>query len=267
MAVISKPIIVQPLPLVNITASTAEVSKPAFHLGRHNAPGLTWRATGTGHQWLNGEFGGARSIDFLAVIGMSAASAMSVMLRLGDSTAQVDGSLPAYSSGTLPFVSTAPAVAPEDGLYHSFLRLPSPVSATHWRIDFQQTGISEASAIVLGRAIEPSHFYNPDYEHGIEDLGEFEISPWGVLDEQPGLVWRTLDFTLGWQSEVEFETTFRPLMRAIGSRGVVYCCFDPTDSPYRQARTYMGPLRRPLFARGSRKPRTVAQEFSILSFI
>ena len=55
------------------------------------------------------------------------------------------------------------------------------------------------------------------------------------------------------------------LGKLLGKRGAVYCCFDPDPTTYRQAKTYLGVMRKPPFARGVPKPLTVTQEFDILS--
>jgi hypothetical protein len=83
---------------------------------------------------------------------------------------------------------------------------------------------------------------------GVEDLGDIDVGRYGVVDETPGRIMRTLNFQLGWLSEVDFETKFRPLVEAIGKRRPAFWCFDPTANAYRQARTYFGWLRNQLVA-------------------
>lgn len=268
MAVIGKPIFVKPLDLGTIATGNEVAGHDADYLNRFKDIGLTWKTSGATNVWARGQFAAARDIDFCAIIAANADSGTQVRLRLGTSQAEVDGASAPYDSGVVDFIATAPVVTPEDGLYHSHLELPAVETATWWRIDITgHTGDFEAAMLVLGEKVEPSRFYNYDHEYGVEDLGRVEISRFGVMDEEPGNIWRTLDFALGWQTEAEFEASFRPLVEGLGQRSVVYCCFDPTDSSYRQARTYMGLLRKPAFARGVRKPRTFLQEFSILSFI
>lgn len=82
-----------------------------------------------------------------------------------------------------------------------------------------------------------------------------------------GVKLRTLLFTLSWLGEAEYEDTFRPLAEKIGTTAVLYCCFDPAATTWRQAKTYMGFLGRAPFARGSVKPRTMAMELQIRSLI
>jgi hypothetical protein len=267
MAEISKPIFVLPIDLGTMVCDSADTGHPVFNLAEFKAPGTTWKAAATGDHWIRGYWSSAETIDFLAIMAANADADTKYRLRLGTSQAEVDGGSAPYDSGELDFIGTAPVVAPDDGLYHSHLELPAAETATWWRIDLVDHPTKvEASMIVMGSKVQPSRFYNLDYEQGVEDLGEMQIGRWGVLDETDGAVWRTLDFSLAWITEAEFETSFRPLMKALGGRGVVYCCFDPTDSSYRHARTYMGMLRKSLFARGVKKPRTFQQDFSLRSF-
>lgn len=260
---IRKPIFVRPIDLGNTMATSSALAGHAvFNLGRHRHKGVTWKADGPS-VWLRGNLGSVQSIDFATIMAANALPGTTWRLRLGTSQAEVDGTAP-YDSGVQPFIS--PAITRSDGLYHSFLELDAVEEASWWRIDIAgHTGEFEASMLVMGERIEPSRFYNYDYEYGTEDLGSIEIGRFGVMDEEPGDIWRTLDFALGWQTEAEFEASFRPLIEELGRRGVIYVCFDPSETTYRQAKTYFGLLRKPGFARGIRKPRTFLQEFSILS--
>ncbi len=265
---IRQPIFVVPLPLTNLTADSVTAGHPVTNLARFDAIGLTWKSgtSGSSH-WVRGQFPASRAVDFCSVIAANALSGTDVRLRLGTSQAQVDGSAP-YDSSVQDFISPTPSPTPADGLYHSHLELASPVNATWFRIDITgHTGAFEAAMIVLGKRVQPARFYNWDYERGIEDLGEAKFTQYGVLDEDPGLIFRSLDFTLGWVSEAEFEESFQPMLRQLGTRGIVYCCFDPEATNRRQSKTYMGLLKKPGFARGIRKPQTYTQDFSIISMI
>lgn len=266
MPTIRKPFFVRPLDLGSFVASAADAGYPVYHLNRHKASGLTWRANADGGLWARGVFPAQASIDFCALISANAQPGTTIRLRLGDSQADVDGASAPYDSTSLGFIN--PAITRQDGLYHSHLELPVAQAATWWRIDIGgHTGAFQASSLILGAKIEPSHFYNFDWEYGVRDLGSIDFTRFGVVDEQDGAVWRTIDFTLAWQSEAEFEASFRPMAEALGKRGVIYLCFDPEPTIYRQARTYLGFFDKPPFAKGVRKPRTFSQEYSIVSMI
>lgn len=265
MPTIRKPFFVRPHDIGTVSTGNEVAGKPASHLRRLNAAGLVWRSNGTADLWIRGDMGASRTIDFVALISANALPGTTIRVRLGATQAEVDG-VASYDSGAQAFIS--PAVTRESGLYHSHLELGSPQSARWWRIDIAgHTGDFEAAGLVLGSKVEPSHFYNYDHEYGAEDLGSLEITPFGVFNEEPGLILRTISFQLAWQSEAEWEASFRPMIEALGRRGIIYCCFDPEPTAYRQARTYMGVMRKTPFARGTRKNRTFAQDFDILSII
>ena len=260
---IRKPIFVIPKTLGTVVCGNARGGNPVFNLGEFNAIGLTWRTLGNGDVWARGQFEESASINFCAMMAANALAGTTIRLRLGTTQAEVDGA-GIYDSGALPFIS--PSIVRDDGIYHSHLEMPSPITALWWRIDIGgHAGDFEASSLVLGKQIIPSRYYNMDYERGIEDLGEINFGRWGVPDEIPGAIMRTLGFTLAWQTEAEFEANFRPMMETLGKRGAVYVCFDPDPTAYRQSKTYMGVTRKPPFARGLPKPLTVTQEFELLS--
>lgn len=284
MAAISKPFFVVPLDLGTITAGNETAGYPASSLNRHKAIGLTWKSTGTADLYVRGQMSSAKPVDFCSIVAANAQAGTQFRLRLGWTQAEVDGAAP-YDSGwqtfappyevsdsgsllSLNFLTGSYQVYSTAPTSHSHLEISSTVSATWWRIDIQgHTGDFQAADLVLGKKVTPSRYYNFDYEYGVEDMGGMEITRLGVMNEEPGVVMRTLNFTLAWQSEAEFESNFRPLMETLGKKGIVFCCFDPTASEYRRSRTYMGVFRTALFAKGVRKPRTFQQDFEILSFI
>jgi hypothetical protein len=264
---IRKPFFVVPADLGAIASGNARTGNPVGNLNRFDAFGLTWKTDGDSNVWARGMFAEATDIDFCAVAAANALPDTQIRLRLGTSQAEVDGGSAPYDSTAVDFIS--PAITSADGLYHSHLELDTAEPAvTWWRIDItDHTGDFEAAAVVLGLKLEPSRFYNFNHESGFEDLGDAEITRHGVIDETPGTVIRTKDFALGWQTREELRTKFNPMVKALGKRGVVYLCFDPEPSVYRQEETYMGLFRKPAFARGIRKPGTFYQEYSIRSFI
>lgn len=264
MATILKPIMVVPVDLGTVTASTEVTGAEASNLDRLDAPGLVWRTTGSGAIWARGNMASA-AINFLAIISANAQPGTTYRLRLGTTQAQVDGTAP-YDSGALPFIS--PAITREDGLYHSFLQMPALTTATWWRIDIGgHTGAFEAMGVVMGKQIEPSRYYDSDYERGIEDLGGVDLNRFGVATITDGLILRTLLFNLSWINEGEFEDTFAPMIEKVGTTAIVYCCFDPQATTWRQRRTYMGWIGQAPYARGGTKPRNVQMQLKFRSLI
>lgn len=277
---IRKPFFVMPL-ATTITAGSTTSGFPASNLLRWRDIGLVWKSTGS-NQWLRGDFGTAQAVDFCALLASNAQAGTTIRLRLGMTQAEVDGTAP-FDSGVQPFgglsatdsqtlslnfVGNTYWIEEPVAVRHGHLELSSPVSARWWRIDIGgHSGNFEATFLNIGKKLEPSEFHNYEYEYGLEDLGGNEINYRGVVDYQPGIKLRTIEFTLSWQTEAEYETGFRPMNERLGSSEPLYLCFDPAPSAYRAARTYFGWLRKPAFARGIRKPRTFVQEYALRSLI
>lgn len=262
---VRKPIFIVPLDLGTMATGNAAAGYPVTNLNRHKAIGLTWKTSGNTNVWARGQFSASRTIDFCSIVSANAVAGTNFRLRLGTTQAQVDGTAP-YDSGALSFIS--PSITREDGLYHSHHELPSAQTATWWRIDITgHTGDFQAADLVLGSKVEPSKFYNFDFEFGVEDMGGMEVTRFGVLNEEPGVIMRTATFTLAWVTEAEFEASFRPMIEKLGKKGVVFVAFDPDPTTYRQAKTYMGIMRKAPFARGVRKPKTYQMDFELISFI
>lgn len=262
------PFAVIPTELGAVTSGNETAAAPASHLGEFKDMGMVWRSSGSSSLWARGDFGSAKSVDFMALLSANAQPGTTIRLRLGASQAAVDGTA-GYDSGALPFID--PAISRDDGLYHSHLEIGSVQTFRWWRIDIGgHTGDFEAAVLVLGEKRQPANYYNPGWSFGIEDLGDIDFSRWGVVEEQPGLVFRTLNFRLGWLAEEDYETKFRPLVERLGKRGVALWCFDPTPSPYRQAKTYFGWMRNAVAATHSANtPSGIRydQEYDILSMI
>lgn len=159
----------------------------------------------------------------------------------------IAGAGTSYDSGALAFIS--PSITRDDALYSSHLELSTAQTTTWWRIDIAgHTGDFEAAMLILGKKVTPTTYYNPGWEMGVHDLGDIEIGRYGVPDETPGKIFRTLSFRFGWLSETDYETKWRGLAETLGKRRTALWCFDPTANVYRQSRSYYGWVRNPLVA-------------------
>jgi len=260
------PFAVIPTPLGTVATGNEAAGFNALHLGEFLDIGMTWKSSGNANLWIRGDFGAAKAIDFVGMVSANAQPGTTIRIRLGDTQAEVDGTAD-YDSGALPFIS--PAVTREDGLYHAHHELPSLQSERWWRIDIGgHTGDFQAAKLVLGQKVEPARFYSSGFEFGLEDLGSISMGRWGVPEIEDGLIFRSLNFKLGWIEKAEFEAKWRPLARKLGLRNVALWCFDPTADAYRQDNTYFGWIKENPFAiGGENKPGTFSHEFSIRSMI
>lgn len=260
---IRKPFFVVPLDLGTPAAQNSTAGFPVTHLNRPRDIGLVWKTTST--MWARGTFGSTKEVDFCALMGTNAQSGTNIRLRLGTSQSQVDGTAP-YDSTALPLIYSG-TLSPS-GKYHSHLELPAVENASWWRIDITgHSGTFEAMTLVLGKRLEPTYFYNTDFEYGTEALGTFDLTRLGVTDIEPGITLRTMGFTLSWMTRDEWETKFRPFVEQLGKTGVAYLCFDPEENIYRQNNTFLGPMKKWPVARGLIKPGFFSSEWTIQSLI
>ncbi|HEX5183572.1 MAG TPA: SGNH/GDSL hydrolase family protein [Allosphingosinicella sp.] len=262
------PFVVVPTALGTMTTGNDTTGHPATNLGEFDTMGMTWRSSGPSNLWVQGNFATLPPIDFISMIHANAVSTTTIRVRLGSSQAAVSGTAE-YDSGVLPFIS--PSITRNDGLYSSHFEIGSPQLYPWWQIDIGgHVGDFEAAALVMGRKITPANWYAPGYKFGVKDLATAAPTPYGVIDRQPGTKFRTLGFTLGWQSEVEFETLFRPLLGTVGNTSPALWCFDPSATSYRQNKTYFGWLQGDIGGQQSVVTPTgprFTQDFSILCML
>jgi hypothetical protein len=239
------PFFVVPTALGTITAGNALTSNPASHLAAFDAAGMTWKTSDNTNVWVRGDFGSNQSIDFIAMLAANAVPATTLRLRLGDTQVEVDGTAD-YDSGAGLFIN--PAITRTDGLYWSHKEL-AVQSERWWRVDMgSHTGAFEASMLIMGKKLTPSNWYSPGWGFGIDDKAKAEINRFGLVDLTPGDKLRTLKFVLGWISEAEMETMWRPFDELVGTSTPIYVCFDPTANTYRQGRSYFGLITENPFA-------------------
>ncbi|WP_374139376.1 hypothetical protein [Sphingomonas sp.] len=233
------PFAVLPLALGTVATGNAAAATPATHLGEFNYRGMVWKSSGNSNLWVRGDFGTAKAIDFVSMMGANALAGTQIRVRLGDSQAEVDGSVEGYDSGTVNFI--APAVTRQDGIYHSHLELPSTQTRRWWRIDISgHTGDFSASMLVMGLKVRPSRYYETNWTISNRDLGSLQFGRNGVPGITTGAKLRALNYKLAWLTEAEAETMIAPLDDLTGRTTPMYLCFDPETTVYRQRRTFFG---------------------------
>ena len=258
------PFAVIPYPFTVMSAGNERANRPASHLAEFKSRGMVWQSNGNTSLQLRLDLGSSRPINFLGMLCANALSGPSLSITLSNNS---DFSSPLHNSGAVSFVS--PLITREDGVYHSHYEIGSVITARYVAIDIAgHTGDFQAAFLVLGQKLTPASYYSPDFEFGLDDRGSIDWTRYGVAEEEAGVIMRKLGLTFSWLSQSDYETKFRPMTEKLGKRGMVYFCFDPEPTVYRQAKTYFGVLTDPPFATGAAPKQTnYEMSFELLSLI
>jgi hypothetical protein len=235
-----KPIFVKPLPFTVSAYGNQLTSNPASSLGEFQYPGVTWKSSGNTNLYVVVDLGAAQTVDFVAMLASNALAGTAFTITMDTTSAGAIGGSPAYSSGAQTFISPATTGR---ALYNSYFAFPSAQTYRYLAIQITgHTGDFEASFLVIGTQISVTRYYETQWESCVLDLSQVTDNRNGVSELAYGAVWRQLQFTLGWLTESEWETSILPLLLACGKTEPLYCCFDPDPTTYRQNRTYFGRL-------------------------
>jgi hypothetical protein len=258
------PFAVIPYAFTVYTASNERANRPASHLGEFKSKGMVWQSNGNLNLVVDVDLGSAKPINFLAILGANALAGTVWSVVISNNS---NFSSPLYSSGGLPFIN--PSITREDGTYHSHLEPPATYTGRYVRVSLGgHTGDFQAAFLVIGQKLTPASYYSPDFEFGLDDKGSIDWTRYGVAEEESGVIMRKLGLTFSWLSQSDYETKFRPMTEKLGKRGMVYFCFDPEPTVYRQAKTYFGVLTDPPFATGAAPKQTnYEMKMELLSLI
>lgn len=263
-----------------LSSSHELAGQEASLLGEFQYAGLTWctPALDGVTALITGDFGSAQAVNFAAVLGANAQAGTTWRFTMDDSATAVYGSTPQYDSGVLPFIAPgivsgsgfggastggfdfrspgalfngaynagpiavpSTTATPARATYNSFLDIGATVTRRYWSLRISgHSGAFQAPFLIMGTKVQGSRYYEPTWGSGPADQSTISVSRNGVPDIAVGAMLRTLTLTLGWTTEIEFETQFGPLALALGKTLPAYCCFDPDAGPYRQNRTYYG---------------------------
>ena len=256
------PFAVIPVPFSLYIVNNERTEKPAANLAQFKHVGLTWRTNGATSISIFGDFGAATAVDFMSLLLTNATASTTVTLILSNdsafatSTTVVNASLIRYGQG-----------ADRSGFYTSHNEFASQTYRYFQLQIASHTGDFEAAKLVIGKKIVPTTFYDPAFEQGVEDRGSLEIGRYGVVSEDPGVIFRVLKMKFSWLTKSDYEDKFRPLDEKLGKRGVAFWCFDPTADAYRQNNSYFGWLREPPYATGAVKNTRFEKEYQVLSML
>lgn len=234
-----KPFFVVPRPFAAVTSGNELAARPASHLGEFFYRGMVWESSDATDLWVLVDLGLETMVDFIGMMGANALSGTDIRVRLGTTQAEAEGGAAAYDSGAVDFIS--PAITREDERYHSHTELGSPVLTRWVRIDISgHTGAFLASMLVVGKKVEPVHYYEGQWAREVRDLGGVTFSRHGVPGVSEGSKLRGISFRLAWLTEDEMEETFSPIDERVGKTAPLFLAFDPEATIYRQRRTFFG---------------------------
>lgn len=258
------PFAVVPYPFSVMVSLNERANRPASHLAEFKSRGMVWQSNGNTSLALRLDLGSPKAINFMGMLCANALPGTTIRLILSDRS---DFGTTLYDSGVLTFIN--PSITREDGTYHSHLEMGSLITARYVAIDIAgHTGDFQAAFLVLGQKLTPASYYSPDFEFGLDDRGSIDWTRYGVAEEESGVIMRKIGLTFSWLSQSDYETKFRPMTEKLGKRGMVYFCFDPEPTVYRQAKTYFGVLTDPPFATGAAPKQTnYEMKMELLSLI
>lgn len=203
------------------TASTEETLMPGSRLANEHV-GKRWRSTAE-PGYIICDLGSAKSIDTIALLGMTAAAAATVQVRASASDATVVGSLD-FDSGSL-----ADGSQYWDTDYDSIVYLrSSPVSTRYVRIDITDTPASyvEAGRLFIGLREAFSYNFVPGGGVTWTDRSRKTKSAGGQTLIFPDNKFRTAEINFDWVTEAQREGLWETMALANGNSEDVLLILD-----------------------------------------
>ncbi|WP_188064766.1 hypothetical protein [Sphingobium sp. KCTC 72723] len=242
----SNAIIVKPIALTAVTASSTAVGHDPAYVGNDHM-GVTWQsAAGGGSQTLLIDLGSDQAADAMLLLGCTGAQA-GWTLRVQAATAAQGPSFAGafWDSGDGPFL--AGSAMPVTGRGRSLWLAPAsggPPAARYWRVTIG--GLSGAAAVVarvvIGRAIRLHRNFQFGAAFGVRDLGSVDFSVRGVLLRRRGVKLRSVGIAFGSVHRDEVEAIVHPLIEEVGISEPVALIIDPDAHAERQNRIWFGPF-------------------------
>lgn len=242
----SNAVIVKPLPLVLVTASSSALGHDPAYVGNDHM-GVVWKSGGGGaSQTLLVDMGGDVAADALLLLGCTGANA-GWTLRVQAATAAQGPSFTAgfWDSGDMPFL--AGEIMPKTGRGRALWLAPTgmgPSPSRYWRVTIG--GLAGAPAVVarlvLGLAMRLERNFQFGGAFGIRDLSQVDFSARGVLLRRRGVKLRSIALTFGNVRKDEVEAKVNPLIEEVGNSEPVAAITDPDPDAQRQNRIWFGPI-------------------------
>ena len=239
----SNSIVVKPLPLASVSASSTAAGYDPANIG-NDYMGVVWKsATGAASRTITVDMGANVVIDTVVLLGCTGADA-NWTLKVEAATSAQGNTFPAGSwvSATLPFL--AGSEMPVSGRGRALWLAPAspPPASRYWRVTIGGlgTGAATVGRLVLGRKIQLAENVVYGAAFGVRDLGSLDFSRRGVLLRQRGKRLRTINVSYEAVTRAEVESYIHPLLEELGNTDPLAFILDPDADAQRQNRIWFG---------------------------
>lgn len=216
-------VLVVPEPIISITCAQAEAGSDPINL-LDDDPMAVLRATGTP---VVIEFcTGGRPVDTIGFLGTMCSDTATWAIRSATSQANLTGA-PVTNIAAAPF--RASAGLGQRRSYHAYKRLAAVEASPWWRLTFTHLAPEFiARNLVIGLA-RSSVNYSRGQGQSFMDLGSMTRNRFGTPDRTRGWRGRSIDLSLSWLSEAEYEAKWQELDLLLGA--VDPCLLLPNSKP------------------------------------
>lgn len=222
-------------------AGTLSSTLPVANLAT-DQPGEAARWTSLTGMAIVLELDAAQAINLIALIAHNGTGSATWQIRGATSEANLTAS-PGYDSGS---VSMWPATGRPSG-HDKLTSIHVPASAQTfqwWRIDISDgsnpDGYFEAGALIVDDAFQPGVNMAYGQAIGFDDPSEQVRAEGGQTWATPTGARRTVQFTLGFESEADMMGTAYEIDRRRGARKPVFWVFDPAETTHLHRRAVYG---------------------------
>lgn len=241
----AKSFIVKPLPFSVFSAAATAAGYDLTNMS-NDYLGVVWKGVaGSTTHYFDVDLGADTAVDFISLLGCTAASAAWDIQILAATAAQGPSfGTWIYASPQVGFLAGSAALPSGRGI--GWWSNGAPITARYWRIYIYKPSadIVTVGRLVFGSKIIPDREFVYGAAFGVRDLGTFDISPRGVpLWRRNKTKLRTLGITYANVYKNEVETALLPLAEQVGNELPVFICTDGTADAQRQRRCYYGPLQ------------------------
>jgi hypothetical protein len=237
-------LLLKPLPLIAVTASSTAVGYDPIYVG-NDYLGVVWRSLAATSVDLIVDLGSDMLCDTAFLFGCDGATAaMTLQVSASTQAAGAGFSSPTWSGAVLPFLAGSEMPSNGRGVAMWQAPTPAPPAARYWR--FRIAGLANGAATVgrlaLGKGLVLARNFALGAAFGVKDLGSVDFSRYGALLRKRGAKLRTVGISFSSIYKDEVEASVKPLLEQVGNTEPIALITDPTADSMRQRRAYFGPM-------------------------